>query len=150
MQPSDVRRRALSDHAALRKVLAEVESLARRVPRDARDLRRQLRDRGEALFDLLWSHMTWEDANLAPALRDTDAWGDEREALLQEHHGERKQVLGFVLERLRDGERPAPLLAQNLIDFAAMLRDEMAEEERTLLDPNVLRDDVICVNVEAG
>lgn len=150
MQPSEVRQRALSDHAALRAALEEVEALSSKVLNGARDLRLQLRDRSEALFDLLWSHLTWEDAHLAPALRDADAWGDAREARMQQVHGEQKQVLGYVLERLRDAERPISLLAQNLIDFAAMLRDQMAEEERTLLDPNVLRDDVICVNVETG
>ena len=54
------------------------------------------------------------------------------------------------MEKIREEERPAALVARNLRDFTKMLRDEMAREEETLLDPNVIRDDMVDAELEAG
>jgi hemerythrin-like domain-containing protein len=150
MEPSDVRKRVLRDHAALRTTLDQVEALARDVLDGTPGLRPRLRDLGELLMGSLERHMTWEDAHLAPVFRDADAWGEEREALLRQDHLEQRQVLRYLMEKIREEDRPAALVARNLRDFAKMLRDEMAREEEALLDPNVIHDDVVGVELEAG
>ena len=83
MEPSDVRKRVLRDHAALRTTLDQLELLAREVLDGAPGLRGRLRDLGETLLESLERHMVWEDEHLAPVLRESDAWGKEREELLR-------------------------------------------------------------------
>ncbi len=47
------------------------------------------------------------------------------------------------------GSEP-PGLARNLLDLIALLRTDMDEEERDLLDERVIRDDVVGIDVETG
>ena len=150
MEPSDVRTRVQRDHAALRTTLDQLELLAREVLDGAPGLRERLRDLGETLLESLERHMAWEDEHLAPVLREADAWGKEREELLRRDHVEQRQVLRYVLEKIRDAERPVALVARNLLDFSMMLRNEMTQEEQTLLDPNGMRDETVGVELEAG
>ncbi|MDH3521083.1 MAG: hemerythrin domain-containing protein [Myxococcales bacterium] len=143
MQPGEIRKRVLRDHALLRTGVAEVESLARDVLGGARGLDARLRSRGDALLASLERHMSWEDAHLAPVLRAADLSGRSREALLREDHSEQRQVLRYVSEKLRDTTRPAAVLARNLLDLTTMLREDMSYEERTFVDAKALRDDGI-------
>jgi hemerythrin-like domain-containing protein len=150
MDPSEVRDNVLRDHVALRGMLDRIEHLAGAV--DAGEPWRvaELRVCAEGLLEALESHMGWEDRYLAPALRDADAWGEEREARLRRDHVEQREVLRDALERLRDTARPALLVAHNLLELVALLREDMDEEERALLGPDVLRDDVIAIDAETG
>jgi iron-sulfur cluster repair protein YtfE (RIC family) len=150
MEASDVRERVLRDHAALRTTLDQLEPLAREVLDGASGLRERLRDLGETLLDALERHMAWEDAHLAPMLRQADSWGKEREELLRRDHAEQRQVLRYVLEKIRDAERPIALIARNLLDLSAMLRSEIVHEEETLLDPSGMPDEPPGVELEAG
>ena len=99
---------------------------------------------------MLARHMRWEDRHLGPALLDADAWGEERLARLRGDHREQREILAHSLERLRDSNRPGVLVTSDLRDLILMLRDDMEEEERDLLDPRVLRDDVVAIDLEAG
>jgi hemerythrin-like domain-containing protein len=149
MDSAEVRERVLRDHAALRATAAEVESLARSVLGGSRGLRREFSDLGESLLESLESHITWEDDHLAPVLR-AGAWGEEREALMRQDHREQRQVLRYLLEKLRDRQRPIDLLARNLLDFSAMLRDDMTDEEQAPFDSGAPRDDVLGFGLEAS
>lgn len=149
MDPTEVRERVLRDHAALRASVEEVESLARSVLEGSRGLRRELSDLGESLLESLESHITWEDDHLAPLLRDA-VLGEEREALMRQDHREQRQVLRYLLEKLRDRRRLIDLLARNVLDFSAMLRDDMTEEEQVLLCSDAPQDDVLGVGFEAS
>jgi iron-sulfur cluster repair protein YtfE (RIC family) len=150
MQPSEVRDRVLRDHAGLRELIERVESLAREVSGGERPQVRELRTAAETLLSTLLRHMDWEDRELVPALADSDAWGPERARRLSEEHVEQRQFLGGVIEGLRDSQRPPMALAASLIDLAQTLLIDMEEEEAFFLDPDVLRDDVIGINVETG
>ena len=150
MRPSQVRARILEDHTALRRRLDEIERLANDVIANERCHIGGLRARAEDLLTTLREHMDWEDRYLAPALEDADAWGPERAALLDQDHRDQREFLGDVIERLQDQRQPAPLLASSLLDLVGHLRRDMEEEEGFFLDPDVLRDDVVGINVEAG
>jgi iron-sulfur cluster repair protein YtfE (RIC family) len=114
-----------------------------RVAEDERSGVTTLRAEGERLLATLLEHMGWEDRFLAPALRRADAWGEERARQLDGDHREQRELLAHVLAGLRDASRPASVLARNLLDLVTLLRADMEHEEATLLDPRVLRDDVI-------
>jgi len=148
MTPGEVRARILADHVAIRGMLLSLEHVAQRVRGGEQSLLGALRLEGDALLRHLQDHMFWEDLHLAPALRQADAWGEERAARLASDHREQRQVLGHCLAAVHDESRPAPVVARTLIDLVGMLRDDIEEEERLLLDERVLRDDVIGIDVE--
>ena len=149
MLPSEVRARVLDDHAHLREELDRLEGRVRAgVSND--DGARELRDMGEQILEHLAAHMRWEDVNLAPALKEADAWGDERESRMAIEHRNQRRALRELLERIRNPERAADAVARDLLEFVHWLREDMDGEERTLLDPKVLRDDVVAVDASSG
>ena len=147
MHPSQIRRRILSDHQTLRGVLLSLESLGQQVSAGQRHLVGPLRLEGEALLARLLTHMKWEDVHLRPALLAADAWGEARAERLDR---EQRALLEDSLSRIQDPSRPASLLARNLLDLVALLRTDMDEEERDLLDERLIRDDVVGIDVETG
>jgi hypothetical protein len=148
MKASELRQYILADHLALRGILDHVAGLADELAAGDRQLAGPLRVAAEELLDRLERHMRWEDSHLAPALRDADAWGEERARRLDRDHREQRELLAHTLDRIRDHGRPAVVLARGLRDLVQLLRDDMHEEEVTLLDPRVLRDDVISLDPE--
>jgi hypothetical protein len=148
MQPSEVRRRILDDHAGLRQRLQRLEALAAEPLSDRRAA--TLRAEGLSLLEVLQEHMRWEDLYLAPALRDADAWGEERAAKLAADHLEQREVLAEVVARLEDANRPDEVIRRTVADFVEMLREDMVDEEDCLVRDDVLRDDPVGVDVEAG
>lgn len=150
MQPSEVRSHVLHDHEGIRDMLVGVEDLARRVIDGDETGVEELRESGRTLLETLERHMGWEDLHLAPALREADAWGQERAERLAADHLEQREVLRHTVAALADAGRPALVQAHTLLDFVRLLREDMVDEEQTLLDPRVLRDDVVGIDVEAG
>jgi hemerythrin-like domain-containing protein len=150
MKPSEVRETVLREHLALRGILSRVESLAHLVAGDEPWRVGDLRAAAEALLDTLAKHIEWEDRHLGPALRNSDACGAERQARLESDHAEQREVLRHALERLHDEGRPATLVARNLLDLVTLLRAEMEDEESSLLGSDVLGNDAVGVDVEAG
>jgi len=148
MTPGEVRARILADHVAIRGMLLSLEHVAQRVRGGEQSLLGALRLEGEALLRCLQDHMLWEDLHLAPALRQADAWGEERAARLDSDHREQRQVLAHCLSAVCDESRPAPVVARTLIDLVGLLRKDIQDEECLLLDERILRDDVIGIDVE--
>lgn len=150
MRPSRVRERVLADHVALRRQLGDLESCAQRTSEHPGGEAAELRSQAEALVTTLAEHMRWEDLYLAPALREADAWGLERAERLDCDHREQRELLSHVLSKLHDRERPPKLVVDTVLDLIRLLREDMQEEEELLLDPRVLRDDTVGIDVETG
>ena len=96
----------------------------------------------------LRDHLEFENAVLAPALYDLDAFGPVRaRQLIAEHERQRSALttmLGSIYER-RDRE-----LAGDMLGLLVELRVDMAYEEETLLHPDLLRDDCVAPDTETG
>lgn len=150
MDAAAVRKRILEDHQVIRRLLTEVDALARRALAGEDGLEAELREAGERLRERFLAHLALEDAHLVPALRVSDAWGDERAARVEREHREQRAEMERLLGHLRDVRRGARELAQELSDLVNGLVADMEREERAVLDPEVLRDDVIGVRVEGG
>jgi iron-sulfur cluster repair protein YtfE (RIC family) len=150
MEASAIRERILQDHEVIRRHLARVDALARRALAGESGLEAELREAGEALSQRFLAHLALEDAHLVPALRESDAWGEERAARVEHEHREQRAQLDQLLADLRDGRRSGAQLAQELLDLVNALVADMEHEERAVLDPEVLRDDVVGVGVEGG
>ena len=149
MKPSEIRTRILSDHERLRGDLDRLEALVIDL-RGSRAALEALRLDAGALIARLQAHMRWEESYLLPALREADAWGEERAERLTRDHREQRDLLSFLNARLRDEAQPAALVARDVDHLIALLRDDMTEEEAELLDERVLRDDVVAIAVETG
>ena len=149
MRLAEIRDRVLHDHRELRERLGRVEALSRAAMASASGAQ-SLRDEARALIDVLERHMRWEDEHLAPALSDADEWGPERLEHMKRDHAEQRDLLRYATSVLEDPDRALELLARTTLDLARLLQDDMRDEEGILLDPSVLRDDVIGVDVETG
>jgi hypothetical protein len=150
MRPSEVRERVLSDHEELRGRLAEIERMARATLGGGPGEGAGLRVRAEELLDRLAIHMSWEDRYLVPVLRTADGWGDARSGRLAREHLEQRELLEYALRQLHDADRPEAVVARNLLDLVALLREDMQDEERAFLDARLLRDDPVVVDVVTG
>jgi len=150
VDPSQIRARVIADHEGFRDVLDRLERRTRAADGGDAAALQELRGLAQGLLERLQEHMRWEEHYLRPALREADAWGEERAERLTREHAEQREELAFILQRLRDPERPEPLVINDLIGLIVMLREDMDEEERDLLDERVLRDDIVGIEVEAG
>ena len=146
MRPSEVRQRILDDHAALRRLLADIqETLGGSAPHAP-----AIRALGESLRQRLLEHLELEERTLVPALRTLDAWGEERAARLDREHRHQRERLDDIMGRLRREERAGAELAADLEQLVREILLDMQHEEKTVLDENLLRDDVVTTDVESG
>lgn len=95
------------------------------------------------------AHLDLEDRLLVPALRDGDAWGEIRAQQVAAKHGELRQELQALPLHESCPLDPCALAAR-LIAVIEALRADMAREEHGVLTPELLRDDVLGIDVEDG
>jgi len=150
VRPSQVRLRILEDHARLRSLFAELDDVARRVLEGESELAFRLRVLAEALRECFLSHLDLEDAVLVPAVRRADAGGPERAERVAREHREQRHLFQHLLGELSDPERPVEKLASDLRSLVQELYRDMSQEEESILDEDLLRDDVVGIDVEAG
>lgn len=148
MRPSQVRRTILEDHRWLRELLADVDAVARRVEAGDLALCGRLGERFHAMRERFLAHLALEERYLLPALREADAWGEERVRRLDEDHAAQRRRLDALLARFGDASASRAGLATSVRGFVADLLADMADEERSALDERVLRDDPVVVDEE--
>ncbi|HZR09851.1 MAG TPA: hemerythrin domain-containing protein [Myxococcales bacterium] len=131
-----------SQHQQLRGVIAEVREAALEVlgtePAECGALRMRI----SGLRDDLERHLVTEEALLGPVLERLDAWGPVRLDLLRAEHAHQRAVLS-LLRSERAAALPPLVLARRVLGLLDDLIADMEAEDRDLLDPRVLRDDII-------
>ena len=132
-----VRRRILAEHRELRKAIAKV---------NAADDPYKVTLAARALLDRLIDHLDLEDQILEPLLRGIDAWGPERARRLREEHASQRTQVATLRTALATA--PTAELATLARLFVDELLADMADEERDVLNAELLRDD--CITVEFG
>jgi hypothetical protein len=137
---SRVRERILSDHEYLRGLLDEVDQQAFRVAQGAEEGVGRLRALGLQLLSRFSEHLGLEDRSLAPALRHAGPAGRDRAEQLDADHREQRELLEYVLDKLRDPRRPGAVLAAEWRSLVELLLDDMAHEELTILERELLED----------
>jgi len=94
-------------------------------------------------------HLAFEEKALLPILRDDPPLGPARADRLLDEHRRQKQTLATLHHEA--GVAPdGPMLAAKLAFLTSWLLADMDEEERSLLIPDVVRDDVVSVDQESG
>lgn len=151
--PSRVRSLVLRSHFEVqqeldrvRAVLSETECKGRTCADEAyvrlAELTRQLFEHMADLLDL-------EDELLLPALREADAWGEVRSEELVRLHEQQWQALKGLRGRATECRALCDAL-QEIAQLSRALYGELLVEDRDLLAPDVLRDDVLGIDVEGG
>lgn len=98
---------------------------------------------------ILEVHLTFEEAVLLPLLRDDLPLGPQRADRLLEEHRHQRGVLADIHDEAR-AHPELPTLAAKLAFLTSWLLTDMAEEERSLLIPDVVRDDQIVIDQTCG
>ncbi len=150
MRPSQLRREALAEHARIRGLLEGARGRVREGLGSRPSSWKRLRREGEKLGRALERHTFWEERHLVPVLRDADAWGVQRVERLRQEHAEQRRILSLLLERLRDERRSPRCIARDLLELGSRLEGELGREEREALSPDIIRDDVVSIDLEAG
>jgi DNA repair protein RadC len=148
MKPSHVRTRIIQDHTTLRLQLEQLENSVALMLADETKAAQVAELARQVLLELV-QHTELEDAILAPALMEADAWGPQRASQLRAHHESQRAQLR-ELTSLYGGRLTPSDIARVTEDFVRDLRSDMEHEERDLLSVDVLRDDVIVVSCESG
>jgi hypothetical protein len=128
-------------HRQLRALIAGVREVAQRALRDERE-GSTLHELVGALRTEIEQHLVAEESLLGPVLERVDAWGPVRLDLMRAEHAHQRAVLA-VLRSDRAGTLPAALFAPRVLGLLDDISTDMDAEDRDLLDPRVLRDDLI-------
>lgn len=89
---------------------------------------------------LFESHLQFEERELAPRIRELDAWGASREAAMLAEHLEQRTRLEYVCF-VAESEEPLDLeLGREVSRLVISLLDDMAREERELEELEQLGD----------
>jgi len=94
-------------------------------------------------------HLAFEEAVLLPLLRDDLPLGPERANRLLDEHARQRDVLEDLHRQARVHPE-LPTLAAKLAFLTSWLLADMAEEERSLLIPDVIRDDQLTIDQTCG
>ena len=129
-------------HLHLRGVIARVREAALEIVGAEETDSTSLRSLISELRDDLERHLTTEEALLGPVLERIDAWGPVRLDLLRAEHAHQRAVLS-VLRSDRAAAVPPLKLARRVLGLLDDIIADMDAEDRDLLDPRVLRDDLI-------
>jgi hypothetical protein len=86
-------------------------------------------------------HLAFEEDVLLPILNDDLPLGPERARRLVDEHARQRAMLGALHREACVGPE-LPTLAAKLAFLTSWLLTDMEEEERTLVTPDVIRDDV--------
>lgn len=149
MRPSSVRRRIIEEHRELAEDLEGLERLAARLDTEGRAAIGDTVARARDFYGKLREHIDLEDAILAPALREADAWGEVRAKKLETHHAEQRAELAALGAFDAATTDPAEL-AKRVRAFIEEVRADMKREETGVLDAGLLRDDVTSMDAEGG
>jgi len=149
MDPGQVRVRILEEHVELRGLLARLQRAALAVT-ETPSLSGALRTELEQFMSRFSDHLALEDEILVPTLRNIDAWGEERARRVELEHAEQRATIRALLDGLRDPNVAAAQLAQDVLALAAELHTDMAHEEEAVLHEDLLRDDVVAIDLQTG
>lgn len=147
LEHSKIRRIILVEHEGLRIGMRGIESKLDLVASGDVGAIKETHQALQTLLETFVRHIEHEERILRPVLQTVDAWGPARVASMDEEHTtQRKQVTRLAqLDAVSD---PAKW-AREVRAFATELLADMADEEKTCLSPDVLRDDIIAVGPDS-
>jgi hypothetical protein len=125
----DVSAQVLHQHAEIRARLRDLDACGTLAPPQAASLLRVALIRLAALFE---SHLEFEEIELAPWMRDVDAWGPCREAAMLAEHDEQRRRLQEICAMAEASSTDDLAFAHEVSSLLVSILDDMAREERQL------------------
>lgn len=147
---SQVRTQILAQHAGLRRRLAQLDELAAAVLAGQTDLLMELRRQTVDLELALLAHLAFEEKHLLPRLAGIDAWGGVRAEAMCTDHARQRQVLSEAGDNATSAAHGPEALGKMVRALVADLLVDMEREEKDLLSPDLLRDDVVVIDQADG
>lgn len=148
LTPVDVRKLMLGDHQNIRTKLDELSSSAKSLlSAGPSELARVLR-LTHRLASELKSQIAFEAKVLLPALRNADAWGKVRGDNLITQLRERRKALRSL--RIKAAKKDQATLGADIDQYIDERRRGMTHVEQESLNPGVLRDDIMGIDVSGG
>ena len=126
----DVSAVVLSQHAEIRARLRELDVLGGPMPPDAVAI--HLRVELLRLASLFERHLAFEEDELAPWIRDVDAWGPCREEAMLTEHGEQRRRLREICAMAESSSADELDFAHEVSSLLVSILEDMAREERQL------------------
>ena len=145
------RRGILSQHQRIRELLTKAHAVAEAALDGAAPSEDAVASAIGDIRSTMEVHLTFEEAVLLPLLRVDLPVGPARADRLLHEHGEQRATLAG-LHREAVAHPQLPTLAAKLAFLTTWLLADMAEEERSLLNPDVVRDgdDSVVVDQTSG
>ena len=145
---STARRTILIQHQRIRGLLADAHDVAERAL-DGQPLAPDAVASAIGDIHTTFDVLTYEEKVLIDILEDDLPVGPQRAARLRDEHARQRVTLAGLHAEAKAGPQ-VPMLAAKLAFLTSWLLDDMAEEERQLRTPDVIRDDVVCVDQSCG
>jgi len=139
----------LAQHQRIRALLDRAHGVAEAALDDEAPFPDAVASAIEDIRTVLEVHLAFEERVLLPILRDDLPLGPERADRLLDEHGRQRATLA-TLHREASRSPQLPILAAKLAFLTEWLLADMIEEERSLLVPDVVRDDVVVVDQSSG
>ena len=136
-EPAEVRARILADHRDIRRRLRAIADHL------AADRIAVAKTAFTELAQQFSTHLALENEILPPLLRDDFAWGEQRARSLLEHHADQLAELDRLRATLGAADRDEA--GKRLGQFVIELDADMDAEERGVLSPEVLGDEIVSV-----
>lgn len=140
--PDEVRRRILAEHVRIRSALDDIANLADALVKGADDQAGKLRQWVRMLGDVMHAHLALEEEILVPIVREADGFGDARADEMLREHAEQREMIERILEDLVS-TRSNEVLAVGVLELVKAIRDDIGEEETTILSSDVLGDSLV-------
>jgi hemerythrin-like domain-containing protein len=149
IKASVVRERILSEHKELR---TRIQVLQRELKthKDSSASGSSWRKSCEEFLNLLEQHMTLEDRVLEPVLRHVDAWGEIRSQRFLKDHKSQRKTIADVRVWLNEKAIPENQRLQRFSRFLEAVLQDITDEERDVLKPELFRDDTIRIDAFGG
>lgn len=148
LKDSEIRRTILGEHERLRQRITELRAALDASGAATAPVPDVVTAGLHGFISFFLAHIAHEEEILRPALRFGDAWSAERVAHMDEEHREQRARLG-ALDVRDPAKDPAGYRAEIRATLTWILED-MGSEERELLTPELLRDDLVTVDPFGG
>ncbi|MEP6651932.1 MAG: hemerythrin domain-containing protein [Myxococcales bacterium] len=142
MDAATARRTILIQHQKIRALLAHAREVADRALDGEASPGNAVASAIGEIHATLEIHLQFEEKVLVDIFNDDLPLGPIRVERLRDEHARQRATLAGIHAEAKAGPL-VPLLAAKLAFLASWLLDDMDEEERTMLTPDVMRDDVL-------
>ena len=149
MKYSKIRELLIEEHRGLRTLAAETRVAAQQILDGAVPTLEPLRARLAELEIALAAHNRHEDELLSDIILTIDAWGPQRESVMREDHLIEHSAILKSLERCASLDDQL-VAAQGANELVLRMLRHMDSEEREVLHPDILRDDVVAISGVSG